>query len=92
MTFKFENLEVWKLSLDYLDTVYKISEELPKEELYNLRNQWIRSATSIALNITEVSTGQTFGTSTVSGIRHSVAYRINGLPTHCTAQEVSFRQ
>ena len=59
MTFKFENLEVWKLSLDYLDTVYKISEELPKEELYNLRNQWIRSATSIALNIAEGSTGQT---------------------------------
>ncbi len=59
MAFKFENLEVWKLALDYLDDVYRVTECLPKEELYNLRSQWIRAATSIALNIAEGSTGQT---------------------------------
>ena len=58
MAFKFENLEVWKLALDYLDEVYRLSEGLPKEELYNLRSQWIRAATSVALNIAEGSTGQ----------------------------------
>jgi four helix bundle protein len=59
MTFKFENLEVWKLALDYLDDVYQIADGLPKEEVYNLRSQWVRAATSIALNIAEGSTGQT---------------------------------
>jgi four helix bundle protein len=58
MAFKFENLEVWKLALDYLDEVYRLVEGLPKEELYNLRSQWVRAATSIALNIAEGSTGQ----------------------------------
>lgn len=58
MAFKFENLEVWKLTLDYLDDVYRLAENLPKEELYNLRSQWIRAATSVSLNIAEGSTGQ----------------------------------
>ncbi len=59
MSFKFENLEVWKLALDYLDDVYRLAEGLPKEEMYNLRSQWIRAATSVGLNIAEGSTGQT---------------------------------
>lgn len=59
MAFKFENLEVWKLSLDYLDAVYEHADALPKEEMYNLRSQWIRAATSVSLNIAEGSTGQT---------------------------------
>ncbi len=58
MSFKFENLEVWKLALEYLDDVYRLAEDLPKEEMYNLRSQWIRAATSISLNIAEGSTGQ----------------------------------
>ena len=58
MPFKFENLEIWRLALDYLDEVYRLAEGLPKEEMYNLRSQWIRAATSIALNIAEGSTGQ----------------------------------
>jgi four helix bundle protein len=59
MTFKFENLEVWKLSMEYIDDVYRMAETLPREETYNLRSQWIRAATSVALNIAEGSTGQT---------------------------------
>jgi four helix bundle protein len=57
MAFKFEKLEVWILSLDFLDDVYRLADLLPAEERYNLRSQWIRAATSIALNITEGSTG-----------------------------------
>jgi four helix bundle protein len=59
LTLKFEKLEVWKLSMEYLDEVYRLTEKLPRGEYHNLRNQWIRSATSIALNIAEGSTGQT---------------------------------
>jgi four helix bundle protein len=58
MAFKFESLEVWGLAVDYVDAVYRAAESLPKNEEYNLRSQWIRAATSIALNIAEGSTGQ----------------------------------
>jgi four helix bundle protein len=58
MAFKFEDLDVWKLSLEHLDGVYRLADRLPKEEVYNLRSQWIRVATSISFNIAEGSTGQ----------------------------------
>ena len=59
MAFKFEKLEVWQLSLDYIDLMYEIADKLPQDERYNLRSQMIRAATSVALNIAEGSTGQT---------------------------------
>ncbi len=59
MAFKFEKLEVWRLSLDYIDLIYEIAGQLPRVEEYNLKTQMIRAATSVALNIAEGSTGQT---------------------------------
>lgn len=59
MPFKFEKLEVWQLSLEYIDLIYAIAELLPPNEMYNLKSQMTRAATSIALNIAEGSTGQT---------------------------------
>ena len=59
MPYKFEQLEVWKLSLAYIDTIYALAEKLPKSEEYNLKSQIIRAATSVSLNIAEGSTGQT---------------------------------
>ncbi len=58
-TFKFEKLEVWQLTLEYLDLIYDIANQLPRSEEYNLKSQITRAATSIALNIAEGSTGQT---------------------------------
>ena len=58
MPYKFEQLEVWKLAWDYLDLIYKLAENLPRSEEYNLRSQITRAATSIALNIAEGSQGQ----------------------------------
>ena len=58
MPYKFEQLDVWKLSLEYIDSVYSLAEKLPKNEEYNLKSQIIRAATSISLNIAEGSTGQ----------------------------------
>ena len=58
MPYKFEQLDVWKLSLDYIDLVYILDENLPRSEEYNLKSQIIRAATSIALNIAEGSQGQ----------------------------------
>ncbi|MGH7908927.1 MAG: four helix bundle protein [Thermodesulfobacteriota bacterium] len=56
--YKFQRLEVYKLALEYVDTVYNLSRELPKEERFNLRSQVEQAATSIVLNIAEGSTGQ----------------------------------
>lgn len=58
MAYKFEQLDVWKLALDYIDLIYKIAEKLPHGEEYNLKSQIIRAATSVALNIAEGSQGQ----------------------------------
>ena len=59
MGFKFEKLDVWQLSLEYVDRIYEIADKLPDKERHNLRSQMIRSATSVCLNIAEGSTGQT---------------------------------
>ncbi|MEW6093340.1 MAG: four helix bundle protein [Chloroflexota bacterium] len=58
MAFKFEQLEVWQLALDYVDLIYELAGKLPKREDFNLKSQIIRAATSIALNIAEGSTSQ----------------------------------
>jgi four helix bundle protein len=58
MAFKFEKLEVWKLSLEYCDQIYKIADLLPRKEEYNLKTQMRRSVTSTCLNIAEGSTSQ----------------------------------
>jgi four helix bundle protein len=59
MTYKFEKLEVWQLSIDYVDLIYTLAEKLPRSEEFNLKSQIVRAATSISLNIAEGSTGQT---------------------------------
>jgi len=59
MGFKFEKLDVWQLSLEYVDRIYEAADTLPDKERHNLRSQMIRSATSVCLNIAEGSTGQT---------------------------------
>lgn len=58
MAYKFEKLEVWRLAVEYVDLIYRIAEQLPGSEEYNLKSQIIRAATSIALNIAEGSTSQ----------------------------------
>jgi four helix bundle protein len=58
MSFKFEQLDVWKLSLDYSDSIYVLAEMLPESERFNLKSQIVRAATSVSLSIAEGSTGQ----------------------------------
>ena len=58
MGYKFEQLEVWQLAMEYTDLVYDIAEQLPSSEKYNLKSQITRAATSVALNIAEGSTSQ----------------------------------
>lgn len=58
MAFKFEQLDVWQMSLEYSDLIYELADKLPDKEKYNLSSQITRAATSISLNIAEGSTGQ----------------------------------
>ncbi len=51
MPFKFEQLDVWQLSLAYSDLIYDIAEKLSDSERFNLKSQITRAATSISLNI-----------------------------------------
>lgn len=57
MAYKFEQLDVWEDTLDYIDQIHEIADRLPKRERYNLTEQMNRAANSIALNIAEGSTG-----------------------------------
>jgi four helix bundle protein len=55
MLFKFEDLKVYQKSLDFIDDVYSITKQFPKEEQYGLTSQFRRASTSIAMNISEGS-------------------------------------
>jgi four helix bundle protein len=59
MNYKFEELEVWQLSLELNDKIYQISSFLPETEKFNMRTQINRAVTSVSLNIAEGSTSQT---------------------------------
>jgi four helix bundle protein len=58
--FKFEKLRIWQNSMDFGEEIFSMSKEFPKDELYNLTTQIRRASDSIALNIAEGSTGQSF--------------------------------
>ena len=53
MKFKYEDLEVYKLSKQFALDIYKLSKKLPDEEKFGLTSQMRRAATSILLNIVE---------------------------------------
>ncbi|MCL5093826.1 MAG: four helix bundle protein [Patescibacteria group bacterium] len=55
MSFRFENLDVWKEAREFVKEIYKVSADFPKEELYCLTDQLRRAVISIVLNIAEGS-------------------------------------
>ncbi len=50
-----KKLDVWKLSVKLVSTIYQITSNYPKEELFGLTNQTRRASTSISANIAEGS-------------------------------------
>ncbi len=58
MGFKFEQLIIWQLAMDYGEVINKLTDKFPKKELYNLSSQILRAVDSIALNSSEGSIGQ----------------------------------
>jgi four helix bundle protein len=57
--FRFENLEIWKLAIEYANKLYDIADTLPQEEMYGLSSQLRRAAVSISNNIAEGSGANT---------------------------------
>ena len=46
-------LEAWKLSMELVQNVYKLTQTFPKEEIFGLTSQMRRAAVSIPSNIAE---------------------------------------
>ncbi|WP_396197711.1 four helix bundle protein [Flavobacterium sp.] len=58
MSFKFEKLIIWQNAISFGEDIFKISQNFPKSEIYNLTSQINRAVDSIALNISEGSIEQ----------------------------------
>jgi len=48
-----KDLDVWKVAMQFAAEIYRVTEKLPKHELYGLTSQLRRAAVSIASNIAE---------------------------------------
>jgi len=55
VTFKYEELEVWRLAKDLIKGSYRLFKRFPTSEQFALASQGRRAVTSIALNIAEGS-------------------------------------
>ncbi len=53
--FKFQELKVYQYSLNFVDSIYKITMAWPKSETFGLVDQVKKASVSIALNIAEGS-------------------------------------
>ena len=49
----YQDLEVWKRSMELTEEIYRLTEHLPKEESYGLTSQMRRAAISVPSNIAE---------------------------------------
>ena len=48
-----KNLDVWKKSLEYVSSIYKLSQSFPREEQFGLTSQLRRASVSLISNIAE---------------------------------------
>ena len=54
-----EKLDLWKKAIDFVVSIYKVTESFPKDERYGLTSQLRRASVSIVANIAEGAARQT---------------------------------
>lgn len=52
-------MEAWKMSMDLVIKIYKVTETFPKQEQYGLTSQIRRASVSVPSNIAEGAVGRT---------------------------------
>lgn len=87
MELKFEKLIIWQKAMDYGESNNTLSYKFPKEDIYNLSSQIRRAVDSIALNISEGSTGQSN-----PEFRKFIGYAIRSLAEAVTCLHKAFRR
>jgi len=87
MKFKFENLIIWQMAMDFGESINKLSSRFPKSEMYNLSSQISRAVDSIALNISEGSIGQS-----KPEFRKFMGYSIRSLAEVVTCLHKAFKR
>jgi four helix bundle protein len=58
--FAFERLDVWQLARKFVKYTYSLIDNFPSKERYNLVDQIKRAATSIALNLAEMTSRSSY--------------------------------
>lgn len=53
MSFKFENLNIWKEAVKFASEIYDLTKKFPRREQFGLTSQLNRAAVSVGLNIAE---------------------------------------
>ena len=82
----FKKLDVWKISIDFVTEIYRITETFPKTKIYGLTNQIRKSTVSIPSNIAEGA-----GRKNNGEFRLFLGYDIDeSLPWHSTISRVPF--
>lgn len=86
MVRSFRDLEVWQIGLDLVETVYRLTAQFPKSELFGLTAQMRRAAVSIPSNIAE---GQARSSS--KEFLHFLSYALGSLAELETQLELACR-
>jgi len=55
LAFRFENLEIWKLAVEYGEKINNLTKKFPRSELFGLTSDLNRATISISSNIAEGS-------------------------------------
>ncbi len=55
MAFRFENLEIWKLAIEYGEKIHQLIKKFPKSEMFGLSADLNRAGISVSSNIAEGS-------------------------------------
>ncbi|MGA2215545.1 MAG: four helix bundle protein [Bryobacteraceae bacterium] len=82
----YRDLEVWRLGLELVETIYRCTSEFPENEIYGLAAQMRRAAVSIPSNIAE---GQARSSS--KEFLHVLSFSLGSLAELVTQLELASR-